>query len=183
MDSIEVSEALTIFNSRELNTKTNNYIFTDLTKKKKQELIAGIKREVIVPISLSSIISDMALLEKGFLVMNNIIIDLQKVSIKDILSYVLEVQGINSTLDFTSKLDLLRFRGILRSHNKSSSLILYNGEGILNADRKLLNEIYGFNTPFFNINDLLERTNLGTYETHSGRMLDSREDYTRIRIR
>jgi len=173
---LTLEEIIDIFNKRELNSKCNNYIITDLNTLARQVLIECIKKEIIVKKV------DANLIEESDVVMNNILVDLKMVAVKDLLSYLLECLNIPRSIDFKDKFDLLKYRGFLRDYNKYSSIILYNSENLMDSERMLLNEIYGFNTNFFNVNDLTTEGSLRTYQTSSSLFLDGREDYTRIRL-
>ncbi len=179
MNEVELNEALAFLNNKELNSKCNNYIFTDLTKKQKQEFLAGIKREIPVKINPIADPGELFLPSTMF----NIPLDLSLIPPKDVLNYALDFIGIPKKLDYNSKFDLLKCRGILREYQKCLSLILYNSEDIPKEKRILLNEIYYFNSCFLTINDVLESSNLSTYEISNNRLLDARDDYTRIRIK
>ncbi|MCM1052819.1 MAG: hypothetical protein NC483_02440 [Ruminococcus sp.] len=179
MDVVDLDEALDFLNNKQLNSKCNNYIFTDLTKMRKKELLDGIKREV--PLILNHLSPPEELILPDTIV--NIPIDLSSIRVSDILSYALAFIGMTKRLAFTSKFDILKSRGFLREYQKCLSLVFYNGEDISREDRMLLNEIYHFNSCFLTVSDCLEGSNLSTYEISGGRMLDYREDYTRVRIR
>lgn len=180
MDSISLEEALDILNAKVLNNKTNNYIFTDVSSDIQNRLLGGIKKEVPVCLNALSEPNEFGL--KDSLIVN-VPIDLSLIAPKDILSYALEFVQITRKLTFTSKFDLLRCRGFLREYQRCLSLIFYNGNNITKAERMLLNEIYHFNSCFLIVSDIIKESNLSTYEIANGRMLDYREDYTRIRIR
>jgi len=118
-----------------------------------------------------------------YIKMHNVLVDLKDIPVKDLFAYLLEALNIPGSISFDDKFSILRYRGLLREYQKASSIILYNGENLEDKDRALLNEIYGFNTTFFNVNDLLMSSYFSFYQTSSGLFLDSRENYTRVRAR
>lgn len=172
-----LEDVLEIFNKRELNIKTNNYIVVGLDNILRNKLMMGIEKEVPV-----SYIPDSFSFESSYPTMRNIFVNLNDVPVSDILAFSLEKLGINNSIGFKSAVDLFRFRGILRSNGVCIAIIAYNSEGLSIGDRMILNELYTFNTSFFNINELLVQELLCSTELKNGRMLDDRENYTRIRI-
>lgn len=145
-----LEEILEVFNKRELNTKTNNYIVGGLDNILRNKLMMGIENEVPV-----SYIPDSFSFESSYPTMRNIFVDLNDVPVSDILTFSLDTLGINDSIKFKSAVDLFRFRGILRSNGVCIAIIAYNSEGLPISDRMTLNELYTFNTSFFNMNELL----------------------------
>lgn len=175
--NLDFEDTLYIFNSRELNIKTNNYIITDLDVFSRHKLLAGINLEVPV-----SYIGDFTYFDSNLSTMKNVFIDLQNIQVSDILSCSLEKLGISREITFDSATQLFKFRGILRENGICVSIIIFNSELLNGENRKLLNELYTLNTSFFNVNELLMSRFLSSTETLNGKMLDDRENYTRIRI-
>lgn len=175
--NLEFDDIIDIFNKRELNIKTNNYVVTDLDIILRSRLIAGINVEAPV-----SYIPDAFSFDSNYPTMRNIFVDLNDVPVNEILAFSLEKLGISNQITFKSAVDLFRFRGILRNNGVCIAIIAYNSEELPISDRMTLNELYTFNTSFFNINELLMQESLFSTEMRSGRMLDNRENYTRIRV-
>lgn len=174
---LTIEEIISLFNERELNYKTNNYLVTDLDSLARQKIISGIEKEIIIkPLDDNSF-------DELYIKMHNVLVDLKDIPVKDLFAYLLEALNIPDSISFDDKFSILRYRGLLRECQKASSIILYNGENLEDKDRALLNEIYGFNTTFFNVNDLLMSSYFSFYQTSSGLFLDSRENYTRVRAR
>lgn len=165
-------EILNILNHKHLNTKTNNYIFSEIREEQQDSIIAKVNPICLLD-NLEADITD----EIGTNKMNNVTIDLSQVSTKDILTVALELLKIKESIPFESKMNLLKLRGILRTHRKAIQFIFYHLDHLTIEEQKLLNEIYWFNTYFFNANALIARNHFITTQTQSGYMLDNREDY------
>ena len=120
----------------------------------------------------------------------NIKIDLAEVEIKDILLYTLRILKeslllditLDYTLDFNNKFDLLKFQRILNNYNLSVQLIFYNVEELTLEDQMLFNEIYYFNSMYFNVNSFVKDNNFQSYFLSGDRVLDNRENYTKINL-
>ena len=97
---MDIEEIIDIFTTRFLNVKTNNFIFTNV------ESMAFLPK---IPPKCQITTGDTAL-DLGISEALNIQIDLSKVKVKDILSFVLQYLGENTKMDFTQRLDLLRFK-------------------------------------------------------------------------
>lgn len=173
---LTLEEIIRLFNERKLNTKCNNYIVTDLDVGTRQKIIEALEKEIIVKTL------DNNSFDEKYVIMNNIVVNLRDIPVRDLLSYLLYSLDIPKSIVFEDKFALLKYRGLLRNYGKCSAIILYNGEELGNKDRALLNDIYNFNTSFFNVNDLVLNDFLSYCQTTSGIFLDSRDDYTRIRL-
>lgn len=176
MPEKEVIELL--FQRRYLNSKTNNYIFTDLDN-------FGILDDIPDKCSISTSENE---LDVEYA--ENIKINMKDVNVKDILSYTLELLKKSSSLDisfdysldFENQFSLLKFQGVLRSYNRVVQLIFYNIDQLSQADQILFNEIYYFNSIYFNVNSFLKGHNFSSYFLTQGRVLDNRENYTKIKV-
>ena len=171
-------EILREFNYRYINTKNNNYIFT------------GVKDFSIVD-EISDICS--ITLPDSFLDIDyayNIKIDLNQVEVREILTYTLSIlrkmKALDVTLeyplDFKNKFDVLRFQHILTNYNKSVQLVFYNIENLSLEDQMLFNEIYYFHSFLYNVNTFTKEGNFKSYFLTGDRVLDNRENYTRIKV-
>ncbi len=120
----------------------------------------------------------------------NIKINLADVNVKDILTYTLELLkesslldvNLDYTLEFNNKFDLLKFQSVLRNYGIVVQLIFYNVEQLDLKDQILFNEIYYFNSIFFNANAFIKRNHFQTYFLSNERVLDDRENYTKIKV-
>ena len=171
-------EIIRLFNDRYLNSKTNNFIFAGIDD---FSILDHIPDQCCISTPENDIDIDFA---------QNIKIDLAEVNVKDILSYTLEKLKKSSlldttldyTLDFHSKFDLLKFQGLLHTYGIVVQLIFYNTEELSLENQMLLNEVYYFNSIFFNANTFIRENNFQTYILTKERILDNRENYTRIKL-
>lgn len=172
------NEILKEFNSRYLNSKTNNYIFCEMEN---FNMLDSIPDVCNIRMNDCDINIEYA---------NNIKIDLNKVEVKDILMYTLNMLKEKSLLDetldydleFNNKFDLLKFQSVLRNYNVFVQLIFYNVEELSVENQMLFNELYFFNGLFFNVNSFIKGNNFKTYFLKYDRVLDNRENFTKIRM-
>lgn len=170
-------EILEEFKHRYLNSKTNNYIFCKLDN---FSLLENIPDRCNISIEESNVNIEYA---------KNIKIDLKKVKVRDILSYVLQAlknESLDDTLDynleFNNNFDLLKFQNILRKQDIIVQLIFYNIEELDLEEQMLFNEIYYFNSYYFNANSFIKGNNFQSYFLINERVLDNRENYTKIKL-
>lgn len=161
-------EIMSLFTYRNINYKTNNYLFTMLDNFSFLEKIND-----ICEIKMPEEDIDLA---KAY----NIKIDLAKVKVNDILTYILNYLGIRETLNFNDKFVLFKFRNILNNYGLVIQLLFYNIEGIDLESHMLFNELVYFNSLYFNVNIFTKNENLATYFLSNNRVLDNRENYTKI---
>lgn len=175
---MEEKEITELFNHRDLNSKTNNFIFSQIDDFR---MLNGISDRCSISTPDNNIDIDYA---------QNIKIDLTEVNVQDILSYTLErlkkSSLLDATLDYTlefhNKFDLFRFQNVLHTYNTAVQLIFYNVEGLSLEEQMLFNEIYYFNSIFFNANSFIKGDNFQTYFLSGERVLDDRENYTKIKL-
>lgn len=166
------------FKHRYLNAKTNNYIFCGLDDFR---MLGIIPDRCSISTPENNIDIEYA---------QNIKINLAEVNIKDILTYTLELlkklslldATLDYTLEFNNKFDLLKFQNVLHNNGIVVQLIFYNVEELDLREQRLFNEIYYFNSIFFNANSFIKSTHFQTYFLSKNRVLDDRENYTRIKI-
>lgn len=164
---------------KKLNEKCNHYIFSNLNKQEKQAILDHFSPESEVRMNpLSSAFESDIVSDK----LHNILVDAHDIYPTDLLSYTLFQLHIDERIDFDSKMDLLRFRGILRSNQMMIQWIITGCEEYTIEQQKLLNELLWFNTYFWSTNILLESDNLVTYQTMHGSVLDNRENYQKFKI-
>jgi len=169
-------EIIDTFKYRHLNSKVNNFIFCEMDDFK---ILDMIPKRCGISTPENNIDIDVA---------QNIKIDLSKVAVKDILSYTLEIlkkqHFLDVTLDypleFNSKFDLFKFQNVLHAYGVVVQLIFYNVEQLDLEDQMLFNEIYYFNSIFFNANTFIKGNNFQSYFLSNGKVLDNRENYTKI---
>lgn len=171
-------EIINEFKQRYLNSKTNNYIFTNIDDFTILDMIPNI---CSVSMDDSNLDIDYAF---------NIKIDLNEIDVHDILTYTLEELKkqklvdpfFDYKLDFNSKFDLLKFQNTLYNYRRIVQLIFYNVESLSNEEQYLFNELYYFNCQFFNVSTFTKNDNLNSYFLRQDRVLDNRENYTKIKL-
>jgi len=171
-------EIIQEFKHRYLNLKTNNYIFCKFDN---FDILDNIPDRCSISIAESNVDIEFA---------QNIKIDLREVNVRDILSYTLQILKGLSLLDVTldyplklnNKFDLLKFQNVLHNYGVIVQLIFYNVEELDLEDQMLFNEIYYFNSIFFNANAFIKDGNFQSYFLSNERVLDNRENYTKIKL-
>ena len=155
---MELKEVILTLNEKKLNEKTNHYIFTDIKNKEIHQIVKEIK-----PICTLRHPSLEVLHEIGRTDIPNMVVDVSAVKVEDLLNETLSFLNISESIPFLDKKSLMRFRGILRNYNKVVQWIILNGDILNFQEQQKMNEIFWFNTYFFNINYLLTTSNLTTY--------------------
>lgn len=171
-------EIIDIFKYRCLNSKVNNFIFCEMDD---FMILDKIPERCSISTPENNIDIDFA---------QNIKIDLSEVAVKDILSYTLEILKEHKLLDvyldypikFNSKFDLFKFQNILHAYGVVVQLIFYNIEQLDIEEQMLFNEIYYFNSIFFNANAFIKGDNFQSYFLSGERILDNRENYTKVKL-
>lgn len=184
-------EIIEEFRHRDLNCKTNNYIFTGISDFQILNRIPD-KCSISMPEYkldidfVPNIYFDLEELDIDFA--SNIKINLEEIAVKDILSYVLELLkkselvSIDHTWNFNTKFDLFNFIDVLYAYRRIVQLVFYNVDKLTPEDQMLLNEIYYFNTIYFNANAFICDNHFQTYFLSGGRILDNRENYTKVKL-
>lgn len=171
-------EMLENFRHRNLNLKTNNYIFCGVNDLSILDKIPSV-------CSISSTESD---IDIDYAI--NVKIDLEEVNVKDVLSYTLQALKDLSLLDvtfdynleFNNKFDLIKFQNVLYNYGKVVQMIFSNVEELDIKEQMLFNEIYHFNSIYFNANSFIKNNNFQSYSLNNGQVLDDREDYTKVNV-
>lgn len=171
-------EILENFRYRNLNLKTNNYIFCGANDLSILDKIPSV-------CSISSTESD---IDIDYAI--NVKIDLEEVNVKDVLSYTLQALKDLSLLDvtldynleFNNKFDLIKFQNVLYNYGKVVQMIFSNVEELDIKEQMLFNEIYHFNSIYFNANSFIKNNNFQSYSLNNGQVLDDREDYTKVNV-
>lgn len=119
----------------------------------------------------------------------NIKIDLEEINLREVLTYTLEelkkLKLLDVYLDYTVDLErrnLFRFQRVLCDYDVIAQMVFYNVESLSKEEQMLLNEIYWFNSPFFNANTFIKGTHFQTYFLGNNRVLDDRENYTKVEL-
>ncbi len=169
---------LTMFSDRTLGCSTNNYIFSSVNN---FEVVDTIPSRCFVELPEHNIDIDCSY---------NIKINLNEVCVEDILTYSLEHLKklhlldvyLDYRLDFESKSRLFKFQNVLRRYNVISQLIFYNLEGLPEEYQMLLNEIYNFNSVYFNVSSFIKDADFQTYSLFNGDRIEEGKDYTKIKL-
>ena len=162
------NKIINLFSYCNINYKTNNYLFTKIDDFNFLENI-----DDFCTINMPEEDID---LNKAY----NIKIDLSQIKVNDILTYILNYLGIHETLNFNDKFALFKFRNILNNYGIVIQLIFYNIEHLDLANQMLFNELFFFNSLYFNINVFTKNDNLLTYLLSNNQVLDDRENYTKL---
>lgn len=168
-------EIINIFCDRTINTKVNNYIFAGVEDFKILDLIpnrCGISfQEYGIDIPFAQ----------------NIKIDLAETNLREVLTFTLEELKklklldvyFDYTLDF-QRHNLFKFEHVLSDYTNVVQMLFYNLEKLSLEEQMLFNEIYWFNSPFFNANAFIKGNHFQTYFLVNDRVLDNRENYTEV---
>ena len=170
-------EFINLLTTRTLNNKNNNMIIVTENPK---DLVHSIPNTCAVSFNDNDIDDKISL---------NIKIDLSQINVHDILTYVLnylkELKIIDVffdyTLSFENKFDILKFQSILKNYDKIVQIIFYNLEEVNKEEQMLINELYYFNSLYFNVISLIN-DNFKTYFLSQNRVLDDRENYHKYKI-
>ncbi len=171
-------EVFELFQERIFNTKTNHYIFTGLTD---FTILEKIPEK-----------TNIRILEEDFQDIReaqNVKIDLCQVQLSDILSYVVEElkrkglldSSVSSSIPFDRRW-LFRFSYLLQNSRVALQMIFFHLEQLKKEEQMALNEIYYFNSIFFNANSFLLEDHFQTYFLTGNRALDNRENYQEIKV-
>lgn len=171
-------EILEEFNHRYINSKTNNYIFTGINN---FEILNNMPKICDVTIYENDVNIDYAY---------NILVDLQEVEVKNILTYILNDlknkhlldKNLDYEVEFKNKFDLLKFQTVLSKYNKMVQIIFYNIENLSMEEQMLFNELYYFNSMYFDVNTFIKENNFKTYFLNDDRVLDGRENYEKVKL-
>ena len=170
-------EILEIFNNRQLNYKTNNMIIVGDNLDK---LLDNIPNSTSISFLDYDIDINYAI---------NIKINLKEIRVNDILSKALDYLNTHNFLDvsfdyelpFTDKFSINKFRSILQNNNMAVQLIFYNLEILSKEEQMLFNELYYYNSAFFNVTSFTEN-GFSTYFLTQYRVLDDRENYQKYEV-
>lgn len=173
---MEKDAIIELFKDRELNCKNNNYIFSNVDDFK---IINNIPDFCFITFLDNYL--DMGLA-------TNVKVDLNHISINDILTYTLEDlkkrkmldKFLDYKLDFNNKYDLIKFKNILSNYKRIVQLIFYNIESLNKEEQMLFNELYYYNCIYYNASAFIKEDNFQTYFLEGNRVLDDRENYAKV---
>lgn len=170
-------EIIETFQHRTLNEKNNNYIFTGIED-------FGILESIPDRCSVSIRDHDV-----DIPFAQNIIVNLEEVLVYDILSYTLEelkkLKLLDVYLDYTldfQRWNLFKFEHILKDCNSIVQMLVFNVEALTLGEQMLFNELYYFNSIYFNVNSFIQGEHFSTHFLTGNRVLDDRENYTKIEL-
>ena len=177
---LSLEEIIYLLNNKRLDGKCNNYILEGLTDYEIETILKNIKE--IIPFNHTSSLEVFAERIK-ITNLKNLVFNMEDEEVTYLLNRVFNLLEIDKKLVFSGPRDLFRFNNILKRHNQSIQLIMYNVEKIEEEKQKLINEIFAYYSVYFNINYLVKEDNdLVTYQTINGTIIDFREDYTKIKV-
>ncbi len=168
-----------LLNHQELNTKCNNYIFTDLNENSKQYILKNIN-----PFTSIENINEVKNNDSTFKNNNlqNIIIDFKIIKL-DILNYTLKKLKINKNIDLKKAYDILKFIFILRKNKKAIQFIMHNNIYLTTYEQTLINNLLWYNTYYFNSIILLkENEQLKTFQISKEIILENNENYIKEKV-
>ena len=71
---------------------------------------------------------------------------------------------------------------VLSNYNRMVQIIFYNVDKLSIEEQMLFNELYYFNSIYFDVNAFIKESNFKTYFLTGDRVLDNRENYERVKI-
>lgn len=77
---------------------------------------------------------------------------------------------------------MLKFQSILNDYRVVAQLVFYNIEVLDKEQQELFNELFYFNSMYFDANAFIKEINFQSYFLSNNRVLDNRENYTKIKI-
>lgn len=170
---------LNIIKYNELNSKCNNYFFMDVTDIPK--VLKDIPRESEIPnyhmFRYENNIGDNHL--------QNVVVDLNKVAVENILNKAFELLEVGERIPFTNMKDCIRLQEVLRKLKKNIQYIFYNAGVLPYEEVKKLNDLIYYTSYYMNEILLFKPgEDLVTYQAnYNGRVLDYRENYQKVRVR
>ena len=178
MNSISKNEMMDIIRFRQYNGKCNNYIFTDI------EDINGIVRKIPF---VSEIINYeyFRYQDIGDKYLQNIVVDMSKINVEDLLNRALEVVNSCNRINFRDRNDCAQLQNILRKLRKNVQYIFYNVGSLSYDDVRKFNDLIYFTSYYMTQVVLLGKDeDLATYQTSDKfKVLDNRENYNKLRIK
>ena len=160
-------DVLNLFKYRVIK-ENNNYLFTDV-----QDM--GIIDKIPENCSLSFATTGI-----GIPYANNIKIDLQNTYVENILRDSMFLLNIRN---FSDRQNIYEYEQALKVYKMINQLIIYNIENLTEHDQMLLNELYDYVTPYFNINVFTRDENLKTTSLYGSRSLNNYTSYNKVRIK
>ena len=174
---MNLEELLYLINNKQLNSKTNNIIITNVNAGDRNIILKSVNDK-------SPIINYKDIHENNFNCSYalNIFLDLEDIEIFNIFNYSLEKINIDEKIKFENLRDLLKFINILRKNKKCIQFIVYNINKLCINDLKLFNTVLSYANYYYNLIILLKENNLLSYETIRDRYLDFREDFYKTKL-
>ncbi len=178
-----LDEVLNFLKCRNLNSKNNNHIITELTLKMRKEILDVTNNGKMYIKNFNALNDEYYIPNVPYL--RNVIIDLSDVPVKEIFNLTLKMLDINDkTITFDDWKSILKFRALLKEYGEGIQFIFYNPGFVKLEEQVLINHIFALSEYLYNSNFLLlEGEELSTYIGFKGKMLDSREDYMKIAVR
>ena len=172
-------EMLRQINSPEFNTRCNNYFYTNV--KNIPSVIHDIERESIITnyhiFKYENQIGDNK--------RKNIIVDLSKVNVEELLNKAFELFQRPERVLFRNITDVTKLIDLLRKLRKNVQYVFYNAGTLSYEDVKHLNDLIYLTSYYMNEVILFQPgEDLVTYQINNyDRVLDSREHYNKIKLK
>lgn len=161
-----------------LNSKTNNYIYTGLDDESLIAILRSIPRETIIT-NPDDLYGEVTNIKK----LHNTIINFASVPYSNIFYWALYSLKDTKAPSLEDLRSIVRFRNILMEHEMGIQFIMFNLDHLKKSEQEMLNYLLYMNTYYFNIVMLLkEDEELRSYQLPNGKMLDRREDYTKLQL-
>ena len=178
MASVSKNEMMDLIRFQQFNSKCNNYIFTDV------EDIPGVIKRIPMVSEITNY-EYYKLQDIGDRYLHNVVVDMSKTSVEELLNKALEVVNSASRFNFSNRTDCMKLQGVLRKLRKNVQYIFYNAGSLSYDDVRHFNELLYFTTYYMNQVILLQPgEDLATYQTTDKfRVLDNRENYNKLSVR
>ena len=178
MNSISKNEMMDTIRFPQFNSKCNNYFFTDV------EDVKGVIRNVPFVSEITNY-EFFKYQDIGDKYLHNVIMDMSKTSVEDLLNKALEVVNAAGRYNFTNRVDCMRLQGVLRKLRKNVQYIFYNAGSLSYDDVRRFNDLIYFTSYYMNQVVLFPPgEDLATYQTTDKfRVLDDRENYHKLRVK
>ena len=117
--------------------------------------------------------------------MQNIVVDMSKINVEDLLNRALEVVNSCNRINFRDRNDCAQLQNILRKLRKNVQYIFYNVGSLSYDDVRKFNDLIYFTSYYMTQVVLLGKDeDLATYQTSDKfKVLDNRENYNKLRIK
>lgn len=178
MASVSKNEMMDIIRFPHLSTKCNNYFFMNV-----ENIQDSIRN---IPMS-SEIVNYNSLrhLDIGDNRLHNVVVDMKKTSVEELLNKALEVVNSSSRIYFKDASSCERLQDTLRMLKKNVQYIFYNAGSLTEADVRLFNDLIAYMSLHMNQVVLFQPDEqLATYKTNDRfKTLENKINYNMLHIK